>query len=68
MLAGGTALEQYATGRASSVLDALAQRMPRIAHRIKDDTTEDYPIESITPGDLLVIFPHETCPVDGVVT
>lgn len=68
MLAGGTALEQYATGRASSVLDALAQRMPRIAHRIKDETTEDFPIESITPGDLLVIFPHETCPVDGVVT
>ena len=68
MLAGGTALEQYATGRASSVLDALAQRMPRTAHRIKDETTEDFPIESITPGDLLVIFPHETCPVDGVVT
>jgi heavy metal translocating P-type ATPase len=68
MLAGGTVLEQYATGRASSVLDALAQRMPRIAHRIKGDTTEDFPIESITPGDILVIFPHETCPVDGVVT
>lgn len=68
MLAGGTVLEQYATGRASSVLDALAQRMPRIAHRIKDDTTEDLPIEAITPGDLLVIYPHETCPVDGVVT
>ena len=68
MLAGGTVLEQYATGRASSVLDALAQRMPRIAHRIKADTTEDFPIESISPGDLLVIFPHETCPVDGVVT
>ena len=68
MLAGGTVLEQYATGRASSVLDALAQRMPRIAHRIKADTTEDFSIESISPGDLLVIFPHETCPVDGVVT
>ncbi len=68
MLAGGTALEEYATRRASSVLDALAQRMPRIAHRIKDDTTEDSPIESIKPDDLLVIFPHETCPVDGIVT
>ena len=68
MLAGGTALEQYATGRASSVLDALAQRMPRTAHRIKDDTTEDLPIESVQPGDQLVIYPHETCPVDGVVT
>src|SRR6476661_2101817 len=33
MLSGGTALEEYVTRRASSVLGALAKRMPRIAHR-----------------------------------
>ena len=33
MFSGGIALEQYATHRASSVLEALAKRMPRIAHR-----------------------------------
>ena len=33
MLSGGTALEQFASRRASSVLDALAKRMPQIAHR-----------------------------------
>src|ERR1041385_3362151 len=33
MLSGGVALEHYATRRASSVLDALAKRMPRIAHK-----------------------------------
>ncbi|HLH31283.1 MAG TPA: heavy metal translocating P-type ATPase, partial [Terriglobia bacterium] len=33
MLSGGTALEQYASRRASSVLDALARRMPQVAHR-----------------------------------
>ena len=33
MFSGGIALEQYATHRASSVLDALARRMPRIAHK-----------------------------------
>ncbi len=67
MLAGGTILEQYATGKASSVLDALAQRMPRTAHRVKGDSTEDIPVDSIHPNDLLVVFPHEACPVDGVV-
>src|SRR5690349_8945095 len=36
MLSGGTALEQYATRRASSVLSALAKRMPEIAHRSVD--------------------------------
>lgn len=33
MLSGGAALEQFAIRRASSVLDALANRMPRVAHR-----------------------------------
>src|SRR5215475_6567521 len=33
MLSGGAALESYATRRASRVLEALAKRMPTIAHR-----------------------------------
>jgi cation transport ATPase len=33
MLSGGTALEQFASRRASSVLDAIAKRMPQVAHR-----------------------------------
>jgi cation transport ATPase len=33
MLSGGTALEVFASRRASSVLDALAKRMPQVAHR-----------------------------------
>src|SRR4029453_989037 len=33
MLSGGEALEAFALGRASSVLQALARRMPLIAHR-----------------------------------
>jgi heavy metal translocating P-type ATPase len=67
MLAGGTVLEEYATGKAASVLDALAKRIPRNAHRVNGEITEDTPVESVTPGDVLVIFPHESCPVDGVV-
>ena len=34
MLAGGTALELYATHRASAVLSALAKRLPSEAHRL----------------------------------
>src|SRR4051812_10213463 len=33
MLSGGEALENYAVRSASSVLDALAKRMPAVAHR-----------------------------------
>lgn len=68
MLSGGKALEDYATHRASSVLNALARRMPQITHRI-DSATEvrDIPVASVAIGDKLRVFPHELCPVDGTV-
>ena len=67
MLSGGTALETFATRRASSVLKALAQRLPRTAHRKVENGITDIEIGSVLVGDTLVVFPHEICPVDGVV-
>jgi cation transport ATPase len=67
MLTGGQTLEEFATQRASSVLTALARRMPSIAHRIAGETTNDIPVSDIRIGDRLVVFPHEICPVDGTV-
>lgn len=67
MLSGGTALEEYAMRRASSVLDALAKRMPSIAHRRHDVNMVDIPAEEVRAGDELVVLPHELCPVDGTV-
>jgi heavy metal translocating P-type ATPase len=67
MLAGGAALEAYASRRASSVLDALARRMPHFAHRKMESGISDVSIDAVHIGDSLVVFPHELCPVDGVV-
>jgi heavy metal translocating P-type ATPase len=67
MLSGGAALEEFATARASSVLDALARRMPGIAHRRGADGPEDVKLEEIRIGDVLIVLPHEICPVDGAV-
>jgi heavy metal translocating P-type ATPase len=67
MLAGGAALESYALQSASSVLDALARRVPLVAHRRLDGTTTDVALADIAVGDILVIHPHEICPVDGEV-
>ena len=67
MLSGGTALELYAVRRASAVLDALARRMPGIAHRQQEGGLGDVALEEIRIGDRLVVLPHEICPVDGVV-
>ncbi|MGE5293543.1 MAG: HAD-IC family P-type ATPase, partial [Solirubrobacterales bacterium] len=67
MLAGGEALESYALRSASSVLAALAKRMPSIAHRKKDGQITDVALADIVVGDTLVIYPHDISPVDGVV-
>jgi heavy metal translocating P-type ATPase len=67
MLTGGEALESFATRRASSVLHALAKRMPSVAHRVMDGRTADIAVNEIAVGDRLVVYPHEICPVDGSV-
>jgi heavy metal translocating P-type ATPase len=68
MLSGGEALEAYAVRTASSVLAALATRMPSVAHLRRDGRVEDVALDAVAIGDAVVIFPHETCPVDGTVT
>lgn len=67
MLSGGEALEAYAVRSASSVLAALARRMPTQAHRKSTEAMQDIPVDHVAVGDTLVVFPHEICPVDGTV-
>lgn len=67
MLSGGEALEAYAVRSASSVLEALANRMPSVAHRKVDSTLEDVALDEIEVGDVVLVFPHEVCPIDGTV-
>jgi heavy metal translocating P-type ATPase len=67
MLSGGQALEAYAVRSASSVLEALARRMPAKAHRRQNGRALDVLLGDVAVGDTLVVFPHEICPVDGTV-
>ena len=67
MLSGGAVLEAYAVRKASSVLEALASRLPTIAHKKHSDTLLDIHTDQVSIGDVLVIYPHELCPVDGIV-
>jgi heavy metal translocating P-type ATPase len=68
MLSSGTALEQYAIRRASSVLAALARRMPRSAHKLSGSRIVAIDLEDVEISDRLIVLPHEICPVDGTVT
>ena len=67
MLSGGEAVESYAMAKASHVLDALARRMPSIAHIKTANGLTQISANEIKPGDHLVVLPHELCPVDGTV-
>lgn len=67
MLSGGEALEAYAVRSASSVLEALSKRMPSTAHRKNNSKVADIALDDVAIGDILIVFPHEICPVDGTV-
>ena len=67
MLSGGEALESYALRSASSVLRALAKRMPSVAHRKSASGIADISLDDVTVNDTLVVYPHDICPVDGTV-
>ncbi|HDS3848045.1 heavy metal translocating P-type ATPase [Legionella pneumophila] len=67
MLASGQTLEVYARRKASSVLQALISRMPSKVHIRKNEQITDIPLSETQIGDEIIIYPHETCPVDGEV-
>ena len=67
MLSGGNTLEQFAVAEATSVLRALAKRVPTLAHRRRETVFDDVPVSEISIGDEISVLPHEICPVDGEV-
>ncbi|MGN6674914.1 MAG: heavy metal translocating P-type ATPase [Thermomicrobiales bacterium] len=65
MQSGGEALEHYSLRRASSALELLLARAPRIAHRQEGDRLVDIDVAQVAVGDLLVVRPGDLVPVDG---
>jgi Cu2+-exporting ATPase len=53
---------------ASGALRALVELLPKTAHRIAaDGALLDVPIESLQPGDRVLVKPGERVPTDGVI-
>jgi heavy metal translocating P-type ATPase len=67
MLASGRALESWAAGRADRDLRALLERSPRTARRYVGGSVQTVPLDSVEPGDVLLVAPGEVVPVDGEV-
>jgi heavy metal translocating P-type ATPase len=72
MLAGGNALEEFASGRARRELESLVGRAPRFANlcvvESGGEVMRTVPVDDVAPGDLLIVKPGEVVPVDGIVS
>jgi Cu+-exporting ATPase len=64
----GRLLEARARSRTSHAMRRLMDLRPRVAHRVEGDAITDVALDSVHPGDLLLVRPGEQVPVDGVVT
>ncbi len=67
MQTGGELLDAYAEGRASDAVRELERAAPRVAHRVRGETTEDIEADAIVPGDLLLVRPGEMVACDGII-
>lgn len=67
MYAGGQVLETFAQGRARVEMTALLSRVAQSALRYEGGELREIPIQSIVPGDRLLIREGEVLPVDGTV-
>jgi Cu+-exporting ATPase len=61
----GRFLENRSKARTSAAIRELMQLRPETATRIVDQEMETVPVNSVQPGDLLLIRPGERIPVDG---
>lgn len=67
MQTGGEAIDDYGLRRASSSLEELIARAPRLARRKRNETVEEVKVEEVRVGDVLVVRPGDLVPVDGTV-
>ncbi len=63
----GRYLEARAKGRASRAVEALLRLRPPTARLRRDGKEVEVPVEQVRPGDVLVVRPGESIPVDGTV-
>jgi len=63
----GKLLEARAKGHASAALEALIQLQPKQAHVERDGVMHDVPVADVKLGELFLVRPGESVPVDGLV-
>jgi P-type Cu2+ transporter len=60
-------IEMRSISQAQGALKELAKLLPDKATRITDGETEEVPVDELSAGDLVLVRPGESVPVDGVI-
>jgi Cu+-exporting ATPase len=63
----GKLLEMRARSRASAAIEELIKLQPRTAHLVRGGTTTDVAVVDVKVGDVFIVRPGESVPVDGKV-
>lgn len=63
----GKMLEARSKGKTTNALQSLMKLAPRTARVLRDGAEKEVPVEEVRPGDLFVVRPGESIPVDGIV-
>ena len=63
----GKLLEARAKGQTSAALKKLMRLSPQTACLLKDGVEQQIPISKVAVGDMLIVRPGESIPVDGIV-
>ncbi|WP_377291101.1 heavy metal translocating P-type ATPase [Rhizobium sp. SG2393] len=67
LILAGRFLEGRARGRAGDAIRKLAGLAPKTARLRRDGAEVDVAVETVRPGDIVLIRPGERIPVDGIV-
>ena len=63
----GKMLEAYSKGKTTNALKSLMQLAPKKATILRDGEEVSVPVEQVQIGDIFVVRPGESVPVDGVI-
>lgn len=63
----GKMLEAYSKGKTTDALKGLMELAPKSANVIIDGKEVNVPVEEVVKGDIFIVRPGESIPVDGVV-
>lgn len=63
----GKMLEAYSKGKTTNAIRSLMDLAPKMAHVVRDGRESTVPAQEVAAGDIFIVKPGESIPVDGEV-